>query len=39
MFDMHYDLLTLLYVLKDDKKYVNNVVKEINNNLKGLAAN
>ena len=39
MFDMHYDLLTLLYVLKDDKKYVNKVVKEINNNLKGLAAN
>ena len=38
MFDMHYDLLTVLYVIKD-RKYIETIVTDLNNNLKGLVAN
>lgn len=39
MFDMHYDLLTILYTLKDNKLYIKKVINNINNNLTGLTAN
>lgn len=39
MFDMHYDLLTLGYVLKNNKEYLEKVVNDLNNNLVGLIAN
>ena len=39
MFDMHYDLLTILYIFQNDKNYINKQIKIINKNLTGICAN
>lgn len=39
MYDTHYDLLTILYVLKDNKEYIEKVIDDLNSNLVGLNAN
>jgi len=38
MFDMHYDLLTIIYVFKNNKNYLKQIENNINN-LKGVVAN
>ncbi len=40
MFDMHYDLLSLVYSLKDEPEYLKKVMKKFNdNNITGVCAN
>lgn len=39
MFDTHYDLLTIVYTLKDNKKYLKKIIKDLNKNYKGVIAN
>lgn len=39
MYDTHFDLLTILYVLKDKNHYIKKIKKDINNNLIGMNAN
>lgn len=39
MFDSHYDLLTILYLLKDNKKYIDKICLDTTNNLVGIIGN
>lgn len=39
MYDAHFDLLTILYVLNNNKKYIEKLKKNLNDNLIGLNAN